>query len=123
MNSLSKIIEELSGAGGFGDGIDTGDVHPIDILTSVQLSEEDRLAASLSLLCRLAEAVDNSTWHEATRSALARRTREFIGLGKNVSAECAPAVLDFYQNEDAFWKALQNVYRNVVSTRTEGERQ
>jgi len=120
MKTLEEIVRELEDAGGFGDGIDTGKDHPIEVLVSSQLTAEQRLAASLALVCRLAEAVDNTTWKEATRSALARRTHEFFEHGGVLAPECTAAVLEFSRSEEGFWSALQALYQNVISMQRQG---
>lgn len=118
MKTLSEIVNALKKAGGFGDGIDTGTEHPIDALTSSPLSDEDRLTSSLALLCRLAGAIDNSSWQSAVKSAIARRTRELLDQGGSVDPVCAAAVDQFFKNEEAFWSEAQNVYKKVVATNT-----
>jgi hypothetical protein len=115
MNTLTEIVGALKKAGGFGDGIDTGTEHPIDALTSTPLSDEDRLTSSLALLCRLAGAIDNSSWQSAVKSAIARRTREFLDQGGVVDPMCAIAVQKFFQDEDAFWASAQDVYKKLQS--------
>jgi hypothetical protein len=115
MKTLSEIVSALKDAGGFGDGIDTGTEHPIDALAS-PLSEADRFTASLALLCRLAGAIDNSSWQSAVKSAIARRTREYLDSGGTVDAVCATAVDLFFRDEDKFWSAAQDVYENAVAT-------
>jgi len=118
MKTLPEIVGALKKAGGFGDGIDTGTEHPIDALTSSPLSDEDRLTSSLALLCRLAGAIDNSSWPSAVKSAIARRTREYLDSGGKVDPICATAVDQFFKNEEMFWSAAQHVYKNVVETNT-----
>ena len=117
MRTLSEIVEALKQAGGFGDDIETGESHPIDDLSGAQLNDEERLSASLSLLCRLAQAIDSTRWQDATRSAIARRTREFLEQGGTIDPECSAAVGQFFRNEEAFWSSAQEVYKNIVSKR------
>lgn len=114
MKKLEDIVREIVTAGGFGDGIDTGSDHPLDILSLSDLSEDERFAASLSLLCWLAETVDNTTWRDAVHSAIARRMRQYLDSGGSVSPSCAPAVSQFGQGEELFWSALRDLYESVA---------
>ena len=69
-------------------------------------------AASLVLLCELAESVDNATWKEAVASALGRRLRQFLGSSGVITHESA--VHAFFAGESAFFAELNSVYAKVV---------
>jgi hypothetical protein len=110
--TLADVIAKLDDAGGFGDGVDFGSYRPLDALGEPGISSEGRQAASLVLLCELAEAVDNSTWREAVGSAVGRSLKQFLGGGGVVMYE--PAIRAFFANESEFFAALNSVYEQTV---------
>ena len=110
--SLADVVAKLDAAGGFGDGIDFGSFRPLDALSDAGISAQDREAASLVLLCELAEAIDNTTWREAAGSALGRSLKQFLaGNGKPAHER---AVRAFFSSESEFFAELNSVYAQAV---------
>ena len=110
--TLADVVAKLDEAGAFGDGIDFGSFRPLEALTEPDISADSREAASLVLLCELAEAVDNNTWREAVGSAVGRSLKQFLGGGGVVMHE--HAIRAFFANESEFFAQLTSVYEQVV---------
>ena len=114
--ALANVLAKLNEAGGFGDGIDFGSFRPLDVLSRIGISEEEREAASLVLLCELVEAVDNSTWKDAVQSALGQNVTNLLGDRRGAVAH-EDAVQAFFGGESEFYSALEAVFAQVSGSR------
>lgn len=113
--TLDSIVAQLHEAGGFGDGIDSGPIDwPLAALSDPEVPASVRLAASLAIVCSLAEAVDNSTWNDVLDWDFAREVRKLLSEGA-LAPVCVPTVSAFFQGESHFWSQAEALYQYVVS--------
>jgi hypothetical protein len=112
--TLQVVIGRLREAGGFGDGVDVGPPwEGVERLAGAGGSTDGKLAASLAVLSSLAEAVDNTSWKDASQWQLAKRVEFLKGTGA-FSPECEPSVSAFFESESRFWTELGALYKKIV---------
>lgn len=112
--SLHHVIARLREAGGFGDGVDVGPPwEGVEQLALAGVTADARLAASLAVLSSLAEAVDNTSWKDASKWQLAKRVETMKGTGA-FAPECEASVSAFFQDESRFWTELGTLYKKIV---------
>ncbi|MEO8062485.1 MAG: hypothetical protein ABI821_07035 [Pseudomonadota bacterium] len=112
--TLQDVIGRLREAGGFGDGVDVGPPwEGVEKLGADGTSADQKLAASLAVLSSLAEAVDNTSWKDASVWQLAKRVETLKGTGA-FAPECEASVIAFFENESRFWTELGALYKKIV---------
>ena len=112
--TLQDVIGRLREAGGFGDGVDVGPPwEGVEQLAAPGADADAKLAASLAVLSSLAEAVDNTTWKDATRWQLSKRVETLKGTGA-FAPECEASIAAFFENESRFWTELGTLYKQLV---------
>jgi hypothetical protein len=112
--SLQDVIGRLREAGGFGDGVDVGPPwEGVEQLAAAGTSADGKLAASLAVLSSLAEAVDNTSWNDASKWQLAKRVETLKGTGA-FSPQCEASVAAFFESESRFWTELGTLYKQIV---------
>jgi hypothetical protein len=112
--TLASVIGRLREAGGFGDGVDVGPPwEGVERLGVASATPDEKLAASLAVLSSLAEAVDNTSWKDASKWQLARRVETLQGAGA-FSPECEASIAAFFQDESRFWTELGTLYKKIV---------
>jgi hypothetical protein len=114
--ALNDVVAKIDEAGGFGDGADFGSFRALDALSEPGISDEGREAASLVLLCELAEAVDNSTWKDAVESSLGRRLRRLLSSGSGLTTH-EDAMQAFFSSESEFFASLKGIFLQVIGGR------
>ena len=106
--------------GGFGDGVETGPYNPFDLLEADAVPEPELLGVSVSMLCYLGTAIDNSTYEDAVASTVANRAKKICELGWcSPSPEIEGAVNAFFKSESRFMDALKVVYTHIVKPELE----
>lgn len=112
--TLQDVVGRLREAGGFGDGVDVGPPwEGVEQLAVPGATPDQKLAASLAVLSSLAEAVDNTTWRDASKWQLARRVETMKGTGA-FSPDCEASVAAFFEDESRFWTELGTLYKRIV---------
>lgn len=112
--TLEEVIDRLREAGGFGDGVDVGPPwEGVEQLAIASAAADEKLAASLAVLSSLAEAVDNTSWKDASKWQLARRVEALKGTGA-FSPDCEASVGAFFEDESRFWTELGVLYKKIV---------
>jgi hypothetical protein len=112
--TLQDVIGRLREAGGFGDGVDVGPPwEGVEQLALAGGSADGKLAASLAVLSSLAEAVDNTSWKDASEWQLAKRVEALKGSGA-FSPECEASFSAFFESESRFWTELGALYKKMV---------
>jgi hypothetical protein len=112
--TLQDVIGRLREAGGFGDGVDVGPPWVgVEQLAVAGATPDEKLAASLAVLSSLAEAVDNTSWKDASAWQLSKRVETLQGTGV-FAAECEASVAAFFESESSFWTELGTLYKRVV---------
>ena len=116
--TLDVLIGRLREAGGFGDGVDVGPPwEGVERLTVAGATADEKLAASLAVLSSLAEAVDNTSWKDASKWQLAKRVEALKGTGA-FSPGCEASIVAFFEDESRFWTELGALYKRVVIARS-----
>src|SRR5215203_620126 len=112
--TLQVVIGRLREAGGFGDGVDVGPPwEGVERLAAAAGTPDGKLAASLAVLSSLAEAVDNTSWKDASQWQLAKRVEALKGTG-TFSPECEASISAFFESESRFWTELGALYKKIV---------
>lgn len=112
--TLQDVVGRLREAGGFGDGVDVGPPwEGVEQLSVPSANADAKLAASLAVLSSLAEAVDNTTWKDASKWQLAKRVETLKGTGA-FAPECEASIVAFFESESRFWTELGTLYKQIV---------
>ncbi|MFK8031992.1 MAG: hypothetical protein AB8G18_17310 [Gammaproteobacteria bacterium] len=119
-NNLQGAILEMfreirSYSGGFGDLVTAGLINPFAELMRNDLTDFERLGMSISVLVYLQTHIDNSSYSTALIDDQAINVISLFETGHFTNqTDVVKALGGFFESEEAFTKALQNVYDRVV---------